>query len=348
MRKIFMGLTGSIASGKGVVSDFLKKKGFVYMSLSDELREVARERKVELTRKNLQDLGNSLRAEEGSEALAKYIGKKIDAQQYSKAVIDGIRNPGEVNYLRNNLKNFFLIAVDAPEQIRFERMFARNRESDPRTLEDFLVVDRRDKGIGEAETGQGVGKCMALADYNLINDKDFESISAEIEKLYEKIDCGLPRPNWDEYFIGMMHEVASRATCNRGRSGCVVAKDKLPLITGYVGSPPGVDHCDEIGHQMKQMIHEDGKITSHCVRTTHAEQNAIARAARKGIALEGATIYVSMTPCYTCAKLIITAGIERVVCEKKYHAGADSEELFKKTGTELVFLSDETMKYSKQ
>lgn len=156
------------------------------------------------------------------------------------------------------------------------------------------------------------------------------------------------RPSWDEYFIELANTAARRATCNRGRSGCVIVKDKQVLVTGYVGSPMGLPHCDDVGHLFKKMIHEDGCVTNHCVRTVHAEQNAICQAARRGIALAGATLYCTMTPCRTCAMLIINCGIKRVVCEKKYHAGKESEEMFKQAGVELEFFCEDIMKYEKQ
>lgn len=155
------------------------------------------------------------------------------------------------------------------------------------------------------------------------------------------------RPSWDEYFIEIMHAVARRATCDRGRSGCVIARDRQVLVTGYVGAPRGASHCDEVGHQMKIVAHEDGTKSEHCMRTAHAEQNAIVQAARLGIAINGGTLYCSMTPCATCAKMIVNAGIVRVVCEKKYHAGRESERLFSDIEIELVYLSEETMQYSK-
>lgn len=156
------------------------------------------------------------------------------------------------------------------------------------------------------------------------------------------------RPSWDEYFIELAKTAAKRATCNRGRSGCVIVKDRQVLVTGYVGSPMGLPHCDDVGHLFKQMLHEDGSTTNHCVRTVHAEQNAICQAARRGIALDGATLYCTMTPCRTCAMLIINCGIKRVVCEKKYHAGKESEEMFAQAGVELVFVCEDIMKYDKQ
>jgi len=156
------------------------------------------------------------------------------------------------------------------------------------------------------------------------------------------------RPSWDEYFMDLADSVAKRATCDRGRSGCVIERDKQILVTGYVGSPRGLPHCDDVGHLMKKVVHEDGTISNHCVRTVHAEQNAICQAARLGISLEGATIFCRMTPCRTCAMLIINCGIQRVVCQKKYHAGKESEEMFKEAGISLEYFEDEVMRYDNQ
>lgn len=156
------------------------------------------------------------------------------------------------------------------------------------------------------------------------------------------------RPTWDEYFMELANTAAKRATCDRGRSGCVIVRNKHVLVTGYVGSPMGLPHCDEVGHLLKRVTHDDGKVTQHCMRTVHAEQNAICQAARLGIALEGGVLYCKMTPCRTCAMLIINCGITRVVCEKKYHAGAESEEMFKTAGVELVFINEEVEKYDDQ
>jgi dCMP deaminase len=156
------------------------------------------------------------------------------------------------------------------------------------------------------------------------------------------------RPSWDEYFLGIMDAVAKRATCDRGRSGCVIARDKRILATGYVGSAAGTPHCDEAGHEFMDSIDEDGKISKHCVRTAHAEQNAIAHAARNGVALEGATLYCRMTPCYTCAKMIINAGIVRVVALHDYHAGSKSKNIFKVARVKYQLVEDKIEQYAKQ
>ena len=156
------------------------------------------------------------------------------------------------------------------------------------------------------------------------------------------------RPSWDEYFMEVCEAISKRATCERGRSGCVIAKDKQLLVTGYVGAPSGLLHCDEAGHQLKQLVHEDGSVTTHCVRTVHAEQNAICQAAKRGISINGATLYCRMTPCRTCAMLIINCGIVRVVCQRRYHDAADSEGMFAKAEIKLEYISKEVEEYDKQ
>jgi len=156
------------------------------------------------------------------------------------------------------------------------------------------------------------------------------------------------RPSWDEYFMEVAKSIAKRATCDRGRSGCVIAKDKQIMVTGYVGSPVGLPHCDEVGHLMKKVIHDDDTISQHCVRTVHAEQNAICQAAKRGVSIDGGTLYCKMTPCRTCAMLIINCGIKRVVCEKKYHQGKESEEMFKQAGVQLNFFDEHVEKYENQ
>jgi len=156
------------------------------------------------------------------------------------------------------------------------------------------------------------------------------------------------RPSWDEYFMELANTAAKRATCDRGRSGCVIVRNKQVLVTGYVGSPMGLPHCDDVGHLYKKVTHEDGKITQHCVRTVHAEQNAICQAAKLGISLDNGTLYCRMTPCRTCAMLIINCGIKRVVCERKYHAGTESEEMFSKACVKLAFIHNEIQQYENQ
>jgi dCMP deaminase len=153
------------------------------------------------------------------------------------------------------------------------------------------------------------------------------------------------RLSWDDYFLELADAASKRATCGRARSGCVIVKDRQVLATGYVGSPAGLPHCDEVGHLMKKVIQENGEITSHCVRTVHAEQNAICQAAKRGVSIEGASAYQRMTPCRTCAMLYINCGIKRIVCERKYQLASESENLLNEAGIKLEYKYDELQKY---
>lgn len=135
------------------------------------------------------------------------------------------------------------------------------------------------------------------------------------------------RQSIDEYFLELVNVIGSRGTCDRGKSGCVIVRDKHILSTGYVGSPIGVEHCDDIGHELERRVNDDGTESEHCVRTTHAEQNAIVQAAKVGISIDRATLYCTMVPCYTCIKLIVNAGIIRIVAANDYHASQRTKDL---------------------
>lgn len=148
------------------------------------------------------------------------------------------------------------------------------------------------------------------------------------------------RPSWDEYFIKMAELIGSRGTCDRVQVGSVIVKNKRILSTGYNGAPAGLPHCDEIGHEIQTVTNEDGKQSNHCIRTAHAEMNAICNAARIGVAIDGATIYCKMTPCYKCAQSIINSGIVRVVALKDYHGATRTKEIFKQADISLEILGD--------
>ena len=117
------------------------------------------------------------------------------------------------------------------------------------------------------------------------------------------------RSSWDEYFMGIARQVASRATCDRKHVGALLVRDRTILSTGYNGSIRGLPHCDEVGHMMEN---------DHCVATVHAEANAIIQAAKNGVRIDGATMYTSASPCWSCFKLIANAGCVRIVYGEFY------------------------------
>jgi len=141
------------------------------------------------------------------------------------------------------------------------------------------------------------------------------------------------RPSWDAYFMDIAHLVSQRATCPRRSVGAVIVRDKRILATGYNGAPRGLSHCPEDGE------HHDWPTgcmkAGHCIRSLHAEQNALLQAAMIGIPCEGSSMYVTCQPCNTCAKMIINAGITRVVYEGDYPDDF-SLELFRESQLEVL------------
>jgi len=137
------------------------------------------------------------------------------------------------------------------------------------------------------------------------------------------------RADWHTYFMNIARQVATRSTCDRKHVGAVIVRAKTILSTGYNGSIRGLAHCDEVGHLMEE---------GHCVRTVHAEANAIAQAARNGVAIEGAEIYITASPCWGCFRLLANSGIQRIYYgefyrDAKIHDFAEAAEI------ELVDLS---------
>lgn len=135
------------------------------------------------------------------------------------------------------------------------------------------------------------------------------------------------RPAWNEYFMRLAREVSSRATCDRKHVGCAIVDDENAIVaTGYNGSPPGMPHCDDVGHDM---------FKDHCVRTTHAEVNAVAQAARRGISLRNARAYINTFPCWPCFKVLVTAGIRVVYFDDEYRRDERVENAAKEMGVVL-------------
>ncbi|HOP25774.1 MAG TPA: cytidine/deoxycytidylate deaminase family protein [Candidatus Sabulitectum sp.] len=145
------------------------------------------------------------------------------------------------------------------------------------------------------------------------------------------------RPSWDQYFLKLAMLASERATCPRMHCGCVIVRNKNVLATGYNGSLPGLPHCDDVGCLV---------VDNHCIRTNHAEMNAITQAARNGVSIEGATAYVTNMPCTTCAKALIGAGIRRVVVFSDYHS-THAEAFFKEADVRLYRqdMPDKTINY---
>lgn len=185
---IIIGVVGQIAAGKGILVNYLTEKmGFISYSLSSVVHmEIEKKGIKKYTRQMLQDMGDDLRREFGNEVLADRIIKAINEQKRGNVVVEGIRNQGEIEFLKKD-KNFILIGVKATRKLRFKRQLSRGKKWDPQTYEEFLIVDRRDIGVGQNSSGQQVGKCLAYCDYIFTNNKGVNDFEKKINKLMKKI-----------------------------------------------------------------------------------------------------------------------------------------------------------------
>lgn len=151
------------------------------------------------------------------------------------------------------------------------------------------------------------------------------------------------RKNIHQYLMDVATAVGERGTCDRGHVGTVIASlSGRILSTGYAGSPSKLPHCDDIGHELITRTRENGSATQHCVRTVHAEANAIIQAARYGIKIDGSILYTTMFPCIDCSKLIINSGITAVIAKLPYSEMILSCELLISAGVGIVYLGYDT------
>lgn len=185
---MIIGLTGPICAGTDTLAEILQKEfGFLWIAYSDILRGELKKRNVELTRKNLQDIGDELRKNEGNGVLSKRIIEQIKfGENY---VIGNIRNPGEVEVMREKYAGkFMLVKIDASQELRFQRLLQRRREKDPQTFEEFKKVEERDFGENEESYGQQHNAVFALADKVIENNLTLEELRDKVKKLVEELD----------------------------------------------------------------------------------------------------------------------------------------------------------------
>lgn len=171
-----IGLTGTNGAGKGEVAAYLAKKSYAYFSLSDIIREKLEEEDAEANRDNLIRKGNELRRKGGPDILARLVMERVRG----KAVIDSIRNPREVEYLKKQA-GFILLAIDAPPSLRFERVQKRGRNESAQTLDEFIQKEAEENG-GDTDAQQ-LRTCMEMADRTISNDGTLEDLYRKLEEL---------------------------------------------------------------------------------------------------------------------------------------------------------------------
>lgn len=185
MKKI-IAVVGPLASGKGALTNLLKDKGYIYLSLSDVVRDKATAWGLVHSRENLQNVGDELRKKFGSSILAELVTQEITKNPDKKFVIDGVRNPAELSYIKNNF-DVFIIGVTASAEKRFALMRERHREGDPKTFDEFKKSEERDRGVGQADYGQQVEKCLAMADIIIDNNGNFEDFKTNLSYFLDRI-----------------------------------------------------------------------------------------------------------------------------------------------------------------
>lgn len=310
---MIIGLTGRNGAGKGEVAKFLEEAGFQYFSLSDIIREAIRKKKLPVTRERLIETGTRLRETEGLGVLAERTLKKLSTDR--NYVVDSIRNPEEVKVLRRR-DDFFLLNVSAPRPVRFERVKARKRESDPRTLKDFVRLEEKEfKGGNPA--GQQLLATEKLADVVVPNGATLDGLRDRIRTTVLKLAKDHPRPSWDAYFMGIARVIALRSNCVKRRVAALIVKDKRIVSSGYNGTPRGVKNCNEGGCPRCNSFGRSGASLDECY-CSHAEENAITQSAYHGVNIKDALLYTTFSPCLMCTKMIINSGIREVVYDAHY------------------------------
>ena len=188
---MILGLTGTMGSGKGTFSKYLKQKGFNYISISDQVRKEAEKKGFEIKREALQNIGNLMRKKYGNSYWAKLALRKINENQ--NWIIDGIRNTGEIKKIKK-FPNSFIIAIDSIESIRLRRIEKRNKlteegrkNSDLKNKDGLKKAELRDRGFKEPSYGQQVIKCIKMADYKITNNSSLQDFYSKIDEVLRKI-----------------------------------------------------------------------------------------------------------------------------------------------------------------
>jgi dCMP deaminase len=330
---IIIGLTGRNAAGKTTAGEALGARGFSYLSLSDVIREEAKRRDLEPLRENLTALGNELREKHGPGALAELTVARMQPDR--NYAVDSIRHPAEVMALKK-AGSFSLFHVFAPLEARFARSMQRGRAGDAQTLTDFIRQEEREFASSNAASQQLL-ETERLADRRIDNDGTLEDFIARLESTLRELAVSFARPSWDQYFMDIARQVAARSNCMKRQVAAVIVSEKRIISTGYNGTPRGVKNCNEGGCPRCNGFSESGKNLEECL-CSHGEENAIVQASYHGIAIRDATLYTTYSPCLMCSKMIINAGIRKVVYNEAYPLNDTATAMLKEAGVALVRL----------
>jgi dCMP deaminase len=313
---LIVGITGTTGAGKGTVVDYLvKEKNFNHFSARDLLWEEVDNRGLPRTRDSLIAVANDLRAKYAPSYIAEQLYKKAQ-EKGGNAVIESLRTPGEILALRK-LPDFIMFAVDADRVTRYTRICDRQSATDMVSFETFC--EQEDFEMQNSDPNkQNISKCISMSDYVLRNDSTIQELHETVEKIlfdYEaknsvfsvkpKVGKREDYISWDDYFMGVAMLSAMRSKDPSSQVGaCIVNEDNHIVGVGYNGWPNGI-HDDNLPWER-----EGGFLDTKYAYVVHAEKNAILNSIGN---LKGCKIYVALTPCNECAKMIIQKGIKEVI-----------------------------------
>ncbi len=330
--RVRIGVAGLNGAGKTEVVRALERCSFHAASLSDVIRAELERDGIAPTREQMIERGRALRERYGPAVLAERVQRLLPFGQ--NHVIDSIRHPAEVEALRA-AGEFALLWVEAPAELRYERVRARPRDggAELESFAAFQEVQERELRSDDA-AGQKLLEVRELADEVIENRGELAELESAVRGVLERRLRFHERPSWDEYFMSIASVVAMRSNCIKRRVGALIAVDRRIISTGYNGTPRGVRNCNEGGCPRCAGVAESGTRLDECL-CSHAEENGITQAAYHGVRVRDAVIYTTLCPCLICTKLIINAGIREVVYSVDFPHGAAAIDLFQEAGVRV-------------
>lgn len=349
MEKIIVGLTGPFGSGCSYVAkNILCSDEYEYISLSDILKEEIGD--AEYTRSDLQDKGNQLREQKGADFLAQKAIEKINSSDNTKFVIDSIRNTHEIEKLKKTFPQFYLFAIWASKDTRWERVQGKYN----RDLSSFEKDDNRDKDEKQ-ENGQQITLCYQMADFIILNEEKihsqksdtFKKLKAIVEKYIGLIEKTMVyEPNEEEALMAMAYANSMRSSCSQRKVGALIIDEygnvfssgynEVPVLERSCASVYGMcyrkylrkDIDDKIKNELldeamatkvSSIVKTNSKMLDYC-RALHAEENAIVNMARLSVSADysKATLFTTTYPCNLCANKIAQIGIKKIVYYEPY------------------------------
>lgn len=367
---IVIGLTGSFGSGcTYIAKEFIVPNGYEYISLSDCLRKTYEEemgRSCELPRHEMQDYGTNIRNKNGADFLALKAIEIIKASNKEKWIVDGIRNPNEALAFRNEFRKFFLVALRAEFDTRWNRV--KSKYNDDQRL--FVIDDKRDSDE-KLSYGQRVRECYEIADIIIANDKDCNKGSDAYALLERKVleyvelieNKRTFQPTEQEALMAMAYATSMRSSCLQRKVGAVIVDSRGNVFSsGYNEVPIDQQTCkakygkcyrkvlkEEFSSELFELLKDNNlkdevnklfqdkfKILDYC-RALHAEENAIINVARFGSdgAIKGATLYTTTYPCNLCANKIVQMEIKTIYYMEPYPM-VEAKKTFSTFGVEQI------------